>query len=32
MQFDFSLALLDGCVNDELSDPSTIDDFDYNIA
>ena len=31
-QYDFSISLLDGCLNDELSSPSTIDDFDYYIA
>ena len=30
--YDFSISLLDGCLNDELSSPSTIDDFDYYIA
>ena len=31
-EYDFSISLLDGCLNDELSSPSTIDDFDYYIA
>ena len=26
------MSLLDGCLNDELSSPSTIGDFDYYIA
>ena len=30
--FDFSISLLDGCLNDELSSSSIIDDFDYYIA
>ena len=31
-QYDFSISLLDGCLNDELSSPGFIDDFDYYIA
>ena len=30
--YDFSVPLLDGCLNDELSSPSIIDDFVYYIA
>ena len=32
VEYAFSMSLLDGCLNDELSDPSTIDDFNYYIA
>ena len=31
-QYDFSISLLDGCLNDELSATSIIDNFDYYIA
>ena len=30
--YDFRVSLLDGCLNDELTSPSIIDDFDYYIA
>ena len=30
--YDFSISLLDGCLNDELSSPSIIDDIEYYIA
>ena len=30
--FDFGMSFLDGCLNDELSLPSIIEDFDYYIA
>ena len=30
--FDFSMSLLDGCLNDELSSPSIIEDIEYFIA
>ena len=30
--FDFSMSLLDGCLNDELSSPSIIEDIEYYIA
>ena len=30
--YDFSVSLLDGCLNDELSLPSIINDIDYYIA
>ena len=32
IQYDFSMSLIDGCINDVLSGASTIDDFAYNIA
>ena len=32
LEYDFSIALFDSCINDELSSPSTIDDFAYYIA
>ena len=31
-EYDFSISLFDGCINDELYLPSQIDDFDYYIA
>ena len=31
-EYGFSMSLVDGCVNDELSLPSTIDDFNYYIS
>ena len=31
-EYEFSMSLVDGCVNDELSLPSTIDDFNYYIS
>ena len=31
-QFDFGMSLLDGCLNDELSSPSIIDNIEYYIA
>ena len=31
-EYDFSISLFDGCLLDELYDPSFIDDFDYYIA
>ena len=30
-EYEFSISLLDGCIYDELSSPSLIDDFDYYI-
>ena len=30
--YDFSVSLLDGCLNDKLSLPSIINDIDYYIA
>ena len=30
--YDFSVSLLDGCLNDKLSSPSIIDNIDYYIA
>ena len=30
-EYEFSISLLDGCIYDELSSPSSIDDFDYYI-
>ena len=31
-EYEFSINLFDGCLNDELSSPSSIEDFDYYIA
>ena len=31
-EYQFSVNLFDGCINDELSSPSSIEDFDYYIA
>ena len=31
-EYEFNISLVDGCVNDELSSPSTIDDFNYYIS
>ena len=32
MEFEFSVAFSDGCLLDELSNPSSIEDFNYYIA
>ena len=32
VDFDFTISLRDGCVHDELSQPSTINGLDYYIA
>ena len=32
IEYPFSVSMIDGCVNDELSNPSTIDDFTYYIG
>ena len=29
IEYDFSIVFIDGCVKDELSNPSSIDDFQY---
>ena len=32
VEYGFTIDLVDGCLLDELSDPSTIEDVDYYIA